>query len=183
MRIEPKLEEIINGDRGILEGIKVCLEAQCLVSSVSLVFSGIDSLAALTRPLTQGRTSSRVFKDWVETYLLPGSKLSCNATDLYAARCGVLHTYSPESDLQRRGEAQSIIYQWREGPKADAALPIPPNSIVMNVEDLYNAFKNAIHKFLIDTETDAAVEEQVRHHLESLLCYAPFPTLAVSVAA
>lgn len=183
MRIEPKLEEIIYGDRGILKGIDVCLKAQCLVSAVSLIFSGIDSLAALTRGLDEVSTSRQVFKAWVDRYLLPDPNLSCNATDLYAARCGVLHTYSPESDLMKQGKAQPIIYQWHEGPDADATVPLPPDSIVVSVEDLYSAFKGAIKKFLRDAEINDEVKAKVRHHLASLLCYAPFPTLAINVAA
>jgi len=57
MQIPPQLDEIVNGQRGILRGIEICLENQCLVSGVALIFSAIDSLAALTRSVQDSDTS------------------------------------------------------------------------------------------------------------------------------
>src|ERR1700682_2492170 len=126
MRIEPELDEVVNGQRGILRGIEICLASECLVSGVALIFSGIDSLAALTRPVEAQNTSRSVFIKWVETHLLPGSGLTCTALDLYTARCGVLHTHAAESDLQRQGEAKPLVYEWRHGPPGAARVPVPP---------------------------------------------------------
>ena len=125
MRIEPELAEVVNGRRGILTGIDLCLRQECLVSAVALIFSGIDSLAALTRPIDAANTSRSVFIAWIEQFLLPGSGLGCSAIDFYAARCGVLHTHSADSDLQRQGSARPLIYEWRQGPSADAQVPLP----------------------------------------------------------
>jgi hypothetical protein len=47
MRVEPKIEEVVNGPRGMLQGINVALVAECLVSAVGLMFAALDSLAAL----------------------------------------------------------------------------------------------------------------------------------------
>jgi len=180
MRIEPRLEEVVNGDRGMLRGIQVCLDHECLVSAVSLLFGAIDALSALTRPIGNPDTDREVFKTWVEDYLLPGSALRCSATDLYAARCGVVHTYSADSRLGREGAARPLVYQWRRGPAADEAAPLPAGTIVVEVEALHDAFRGAIEKFLISSETDAHVHERVQHHLPSLLCYTPWPRLSVN---
>ncbi len=183
MRIEPELDEVVNGHRGILTGIDLCLRHECLVSGVALIFCGIDSLAALTRPVEAANTSRSVFIEWVERFLLPGSGMACSALDIYAARCGVLHTHSVESDLQRQGTARPLIYEWRQGPRADAKVPLPPEAITIEVEGLYEAFKVAVDRFLVAADTDAEIKNRMRHHLKALLCYRPWPVLIAQVAA
>lgn len=182
MRIEPELEELVNGDRGILNGINLCLSAECLVSGVALIFCGIDSLAALTRPVDVADTSRSVFIKWIERFLLPGSGLACTALDLYAARCGVIHTHSAVSDFQRQGSARSLIYEWRQGPRASVKVPLPPGAITIEVEGLQEAFKTAVRRFLMEADTDAEIRARVRHHLMTLLCYRPWPLLTGQVA-
>jgi hypothetical protein len=95
----------------------------------------------------------------------------------------VLHTYSAESDLEKEGKARRLVYQWKAGPNADTSLPLPPGAVTIEVEALHDAIRSAIAQFLIDSETDPSMRERVKHHLPSLLCYAPWPRLEVDVAA
>jgi hypothetical protein len=178
VRINPTLDEVLNGERGIRKGIELCLQNECLVSGVALMFSAIDALAALTRPVNTKDTSQHVFKDWLDRYLLPSSNLGCTANDLYGARCGVLHTYNPESRAQRKGQARRLIYQWHQGPGAADAYPLPTDALVVEVEALHHAFEEAVRRFLIAVETDPEVASCVEAHLPSLLCYKPWPTIA-----
>ena len=183
MRIEPKLDEIVYGKRGMLRGIEVCIKHQCLVSAVSLMFAAIDAVSALNRAIEKDDTDRSEFKKWVRDYLLPGSDLRCDESDLYAARCGVLHTYSSASRDARNNKARHLVYRWREGPTADADQPLPPDALEVPVESLHEALKQAVRKFLEDSEVDPDVRERVQHHLPSLLCYAPWPNLEAHVAA
>jgi len=183
MRIDPELDELVNGHRGILKGIDLCLSRECLVSGVALIFCAIDSLAALTRPVDAANTSRSVFIEWVERFLLPGSGVACTALDFYAARCGVLHTHSAESDFQRQGNARPLIYEWRQGPSADAKVPLPPGAITIEVEGLHEAFKVAANRFLVAADTDPEIKNRALHHLKTLLCYRPWPVLTAQVAA
>jgi hypothetical protein len=92
MRIEPTVDEVINGPRGMLRGIAATVKAQCLVSAISPMFSTLAALAALDRPSNEQSTNHRFFEDWARKYVRPNDSLGCCAKDLYAARCGVLHT-------------------------------------------------------------------------------------------
>lgn len=183
MRIEPRLNEIVNGDRGMLRGIEVTMKEQCLVSAVTLMFSAIDALSALTRPVGKKDTTGPVFIEWTDRYLLPAADVGCSATDLYAARCGVLHTYSADSRLERKAEAQRLIYEWESGPRADEATALPDNAVVIHVEALHRALRQAVKTFLKDAATDRATKEKVEQHLQSMLCYEPWPRLEAVVAA
>jgi hypothetical protein len=183
MFVEPELGEVINGERGILKGIEVCLDNQCLLSGVALIFCAIDTLSALTRSVDAKWTDRSVFKQWAEQFLLPGSRISCTADDLYAARCGVLHTQSPESRSVSEGEAKPLVYEWRSGPPAHASRSLPDGAIVIAVEGLHEALKEAIVRFLVAADSDPEIKRRVQHHLPSLLCYRPWPSLKATVAA
>ena len=183
MRIEPELDEVVNGPRGMLRAIEVCLAEQCLVSAVTLIFSAIDALAALTRPKDAPETDRRIFIDWVDRYIKPEEKLECNSIELYSARCGVLHTSMPDSRLTRYGEARPIIYEWRGGPAADASMPLPDGALILFIEDLHSAFCAAVRQFIIDSTTQHDLKGRVLHHLKTLLCYRPWPQLSVHTAA
>ena len=183
MRVEPKLNEVVNGARGMLRGIQIVLEAECLVSAVALMFAAMDSLAALTRPVDATDTGRTVCTEWADKYLRPSETLGCTSTDLYAARCGVLHTHSPDSRLEREGKARRLVYEWRQGPSADSAVPLPPDALVIEVEALHRALCEAVRLFLIDAEMDPSTRKLVEHHRPSMLCYAPWPRLESVVAA
>ena len=139
MRVEPRLDEVVNGKRGMMEGIRVVLEAKCLVSGVALMFAAMDALASLTRPVKVLETDRDHFIRWADSYLRPAESVGCSATDLYSARCGVLHTHSSGSRLQQHGEARHLIYEWRHGPDAGLAKPLPDGALVIQVEDLHEA--------------------------------------------
>src|ERR1017187_2461079 len=116
MLVDPDLNEILNGPRGMLKGVDVCIQAQCLVSAVALIYSTIDALSALTRPSSAADTNRDIFINWVKKYVRPRKRLQCSAADLYGARCGILHNYGVYSRLRRQGKAKAIIYKWKDGP-------------------------------------------------------------------
>lgn len=184
MLTDPNLIEIVNGQRGMITGIDACIHTQCLVSAVALVYSTIDALSALTRAQTADDTTRSVFIDWVNKYMNL-QNLACTAKDLYGARCGILHTYTPDSRLRRDGDAKAIVYKWRNGPDPDPhrLIPLPANAITLIVEDLRTALGAAVAAFLRDIENDTALRAKVERHSQELLCYRPWTAIQISVAA
>lgn len=174
MLTEPTLSEIVNGPRGMIRGIEVSVSSKCLVSAVTLMFSTVDALAALSRPQTQAETNRDIFIEWVDKYLLLTSRLQCTAIDLYGARCGVLHTYSPESGLSLRGQARPVFYQWQSGPPANSQRNLPDDAIVVEIESLQSAVQTAAHAFVSAEQSDQQIAARVAHHLPTLLCYIPW---------
>jgi hypothetical protein len=179
MLVDPDLEEIINGERGIMRGIDACIHAQCLVSAVALIYSAIDNLAALTRPPNQPDTNREIFVNWVSKYLEPERTLKCSAMDLYGARCGVLHNYSPYSQKLREGQAKALIYKWRNGPDPDPnrQVPLPSGAITLYLEDLRGSLAQAVRKFLEAAQLEDTVKKNVESHRRELLCYKPWSTI------
>jgi hypothetical protein len=60
----------------------------------------------------EGASIQETFPTWADKYMKPRRTLGCSSLDLYAARCAILHTMTPESDLYRRGRARQIVYAW-----------------------------------------------------------------------
>jgi hypothetical protein len=81
----------------LLSVVTWCFQNQRILPGLALAYATIDILASLDRADAQQDTTGADFVAWVDAYLLPGSPLLASATDLYAARCGLLHTYAPQS--------------------------------------------------------------------------------------
>jgi len=144
-----------------------------MVSAVTLCYATIDALSALSRPEHQRGTNRTIFIDWINSYLLPAPGLDCAAIDLYGARCGVLHTYRPESALSAAGDARPIFYQWRDGPPAAHQRDLPANAVVVDVESLLQAIRTAVAKFKAAERADRQLSARIAHHMGDLLCYVP----------
>jgi hypothetical protein len=116
--------------------------------SIILLYVGIDSVSALE----VGKASRSSFKKWVDGYMLSkASKLGCTSADLYAARCGVLHNLSAESDLSRKGKGRPIMYAWGKGKAEDLAcagvlLQRPEQAI--HIRELIDAFRVGVSDYL-----------------------------------
>src|ERR1035441_108831 len=110
MLVDPDLNEILNGPRGMLKGVDFCIQAQCLVSAVALIYSTIDALSALTRPSAKKDTNRTIFINWVKKYIRPDTTLRCSAHDLYGARCGILHNYGDRKSTRLNSSHLGISY-------------------------------------------------------------------------
>lgn len=97
---------------GMLGAVKDCFTNRRILPGLVLLYSTIDILASLDRPDSKQDVTREDFIAWVDVFLLRGSSLKCSAIDLYAARCGLLHTYAPGSKLSREGRAKEIYYAW-----------------------------------------------------------------------
>src|SRR5271167_3287926 len=87
-----------------LEAIENCLANRRIVPCLCLLYTVIDVIASLERKPEEGTRAA--FVHWVGENMLKTYPLPCTALELYAARCGVLHTFTPDSELSRHGKAR-----------------------------------------------------------------------------
>jgi hypothetical protein len=148
------------------------------------MFSAIDALAALNRRKGTRATRSD-FMEWVDEHLLGELDPPLNAEDLYGARCGILHAYSPTSDLSQTGKAKVLIYKWRHGHRPDDPVleERARTATVVELEVLWEALQRAVESFSRRISEDADVRERVEANLEALLCYEPWHPVSITVAA
>lgn len=135
----------------LVTAIRLCLDNNLQGPALILIYSTIDILATLGRNKKHRYVKKEDFLQWVEKYLLPDSDLQCSAVDLYGARCGILHSYSPASNLSALGSAKMLIHVWGNDSEAEFLKPIektePQNILVVHVEKLFTALIEGIIKF------------------------------------
>jgi hypothetical protein len=136
-----------------------------------LLYASMDFISSLSRPIGQADTTRSVFKNWVRTYMLPDSKLACNEDDIYAARCGLVHTLSLSSLASREGNAREISYINREdGVKRLQELCDKKghNVIVVSVYEYTHAFFEGIRRFLEAITKNTTLCDTVFHHMSGV---------------
>lgn len=129
---------------------------QLRLPALVLVYAGIDIMAWLNVRSGSDNVTRNDFIAWVEEFLLTGASLGCSARDLYAARCGMVHSYTWESNLTRSGKAVRIAYVYgRMRPATLAAAIKVPRVVALSINDVVAAFKTAVERFAKALVADA----------------------------
>jgi hypothetical protein len=147
----------------LVSGIEVCLEKKLVRSALILIYAGIDAVAWLDSMDTDATRSS--FLVWVDNYLLKVKPLGCTALDLYAARCGLLHTLTPDSRLSSEGKVRQILYAWGVANAAELQRNIDITTkssdyIAVHVSDLYEGLRDGILAFTKDIALNPVRKER-----------------------
>lgn len=145
--------------QGLLDSYEQCflamgllLKNQLPMPTLILLYTVIDGLSWLASISPSISVRKRYCK-WVREWLLPEHSFDCRAIDFYAARCGVLHTLTYESDLYSKGEANPIAYSFGDADAtilrnvigADPHLRL----IIVNIDELIQAARIGGAKFLV----------------------------------
>jgi hypothetical protein len=88
--------------------------------------------------------------------------------ELYAARCGVLHTFTPDSDLSRDNKARRIVYVNDHKPEISYDPAEPENIVVMSLHGFYRAFVTGVQQFLADLHSDKWREQLALTRLSAM---------------
>ena len=143
----------------LLDSYEQCFRAMGLMldnrlpmPATILLYTVIDGMSwlATLNPKTKVR---KRYCDWVRRWVLSEHDFEFQAVDLYAARCGVLHTLTYESDLYIKGEAKPIAYTFGHADdlvlrQAIASGPIP-QCVVVDLDALIAAVQRGGAKFLV----------------------------------
>lgn len=145
----------------LLESIEDCIRNKRILPCLTLLYCGIDVVSSLDRaPHEKTRAA---FVRWVENYMLKPKRrsLECSAIDLYAARCGIVHTFTAAADLVDKELARPIAYAWGTAePSAlrAAASALDRNECVVHVRDLIDAFRKGLAEYLVELDNDPSRE-------------------------
>ena len=144
------------------------LQAGRTVPAMVLMYSLIDSMAWVAQPDSQNLRNR--FESWATQWLLPKMRAATppvSATDLYAARCALLHTGTGVSDLYKAGKARRFLYSWGKADVqvleyAIATGVVPQNHVAMHCEEFLAAIRIAVADFIESAETDALLAERLK---------------------
>jgi hypothetical protein len=87
---------------------------------------------------------------WVDENMLRTQPMPCTALELYAARCGILHTFTPDSDLSRKGSVRKIIYAWGTAKAEDlskAANLLERAEVAIHISELIESFREGLASY------------------------------------
>jgi hypothetical protein len=146
----------------LLKIIDYCFKDSVNLSGLILFYSTIDIMAWLSRDQLDSDATRNDFIRWVNEFMLPGSKLTCTAEDLYSARCNIIHSYAPEwgtGVTRRERETRKIIYYFGKCPEK---IPESPDkTIIAYTDELVQALKMAIERFNGSLSYNRALSELV----------------------
>lgn len=135
-------------------------------ATIVLLFAAIDQMAWLADD--KETVGNEGFTAWVQRYMLdqnPHLLSGATASDLWGARCGVLHTGAPESNWCRTGKARRIFYSSNLG-QVDAP---DPEVLVLSIEWIGMAFTAALMYFIEDLQADEEKDARARAKLDRML--------------
>jgi len=99
-----------------IKALRFLLQAQLELQALSVFYMAIDRAAWL---FTEKEDSNRHdFISWTDKFLIADEELNFSALDLWAARCGLLHTGAAESRDYRKNGA-NLIYYKAEAERSD----------------------------------------------------------------
>ena len=135
----------------LMKEITTCYSNKCFTATVSLSFVLIDLMGSICMAPELVDTTKDQFIDWVDRYLkaAEGQEYQYRGIDIYAARCGLLHTYTAEAALHRK-HGSIIIFSYDDGrkhrynPTIDKSLAIIGIAALMH--DLFGAVTSCLQE-------------------------------------
>jgi cytosine/adenosine deaminase-related metal-dependent hydrolase len=141
-----------------------CLAQDMQMPTLILIYSLIDSFAWATAEDKNGEVRAR-FEDWLNSYVLPSTSLACTATELYAARCGLLHTLTSKAKLNASGKVRQIAYSWGTAdPQAlEKSLELigRPDIVAVHTNNLLDAVKEGMARTVESGERNQALMKRL----------------------
>lgn len=161
----PRLANFQKNNADMLSAADRCIELRQFMPALALIYSHIDTLAWAASKKT-GTDVRSTFESWVKRWLIP--HLSTHApdvtpTDLYAARCGILHTLTGKSNLSKTENAREIAYAWGTG-STDVLKNILADTgyskklVVLHYQELLKCVTSAVTDFVSYAESDSELE-------------------------
>jgi len=149
----------------LLAAADLVIERGYAMPGLILLYSLVDTMAWLSLPEGVEDVKGTDFIGWVRTYGLEQRVAPCTADELYGARCGLLHSFSPDSRRSRRGEIRPIYYVWGGAGRELLQGEIDKrgdSGIALHIADLRNGIVTAIDSFRRQLVTDAKLSARVR---------------------
>lgn len=139
-------------------GIEACLKKGLVIPALVLLYSAIDITSWLASDDPNGSVRD-YFTRWVQNYMLPSSLLECSALEIYSARCGLVHTLTPDSRLSEQGGIRRIAYAWGTVKSSDLQSLIDRTGwadrlVSVKVEEMYEAWRLGLLAFTEELKQD-----------------------------
>ncbi len=159
--------------KDIGDSIMSTLKNGHLVASLILTYSAIDCMASLIMPEDQKDVKGEDFQKWVHTYMKAhqDQPYQYRGIDLWGARCGLVHRYSPYSNLSERKECKVFQYHNGGGHRYDPS--INEDVVLVSAPDLVRDFYGAMMVFIEAMMIDNGLFARANSRMKTLFQMAP----------
>jgi hypothetical protein len=167
------MDKINQYELDILDTVSVLVKTNHYLQALVILYAAIDTLAWSN--LSTGDVTKSNFVTWVTTYIDP-TRFGCTADDLYAARCGLLHSGAAESRMSREGQASELWYVTSPNSVAileDSIRNKGANAKVVIVTDLIDAFFAGFQKFSDELAVQDQRRSEVTERIKPWLTFVP----------
>ena len=153
----------------VVVSIEMALQSKMYLPALILTYSGIDTAGWLASADPSERVGTR-FCRWVDLWLLRAKPLRCTSTDLYAARCGILHTFTSDSDFSVSGRARRICYASGVRTSQDLQARLDAlgrvDCIALHFDELFVGFRLGLADYFEHALSDPAESAQLARKAE-----------------
>lgn len=150
-------------------GIEICIENKLVLPALTLIYSGIDTFSWVAYGDIKVRER---FTKWVDGYMYKEKPLSPRSIDLYAARCAILHTLTPDSTLSKNNEALPICYAWGNASLQELEKSIdslkPGRMASVHLNDLFESYRRGVAHFLDGESANEECQKRMAKHYSNL---------------
>jgi hypothetical protein len=161
-------DPLTNAVLSIKGGIDAAINGDYFGSAIILIYSAMDVMAYLGIPANKPEVQRGDFINWASRYIKFKGHEKVTGVELYAARCGMLHTYGIQSRDTKSGKARQIGYVW--GTEADEDVKYNPSVdkqlVLVSIQALRDVLFEGIDRYLVDLFEDPArrpaAEKRVR---------------------
>ena len=148
--------------------------------ALALIYALIDTFAWAAADEGDKNTRTR-FENWLKDFVYVDNELPCTPTELYAARCGVVHTLTPEADLHKRGDLRQIAYAWGNAKiemfEATSRLIDKNNFVGLHLNDLLSAVCKGVDRRLHHAQSDERIRKNLDRAAKQHFSHVPPSTL------
>jgi hypothetical protein len=158
----------------LVDGALACLSLRLQHPCLILIYTLIDSLAWASAEKDSTEVRSR-FEQWVSLWIL--DSLPCTATELFAARCVVLHSRPGEVELTHAGQLREIAYAWGTARVDDLQYAIDQTGktdlVAVHIDQLLDDVCNAMDKILDESTRDLSLKQRLEDAAKQYLVNTP----------
>lgn len=152
----------------ILNDIQWAIESDRNLAAAQLILSAIDVVSGLERPAEKDETTGDIFIRWCDAHMkLVGRSHSLTGVDLWGARCGFLHGYSPISRQVRLQRARILAYvDHAENPVMGAE--DSPNFLIVSLRALTSLLVQGMRDSMNRINNDEVLGDLVNQRMQMM---------------
>ena len=157
------------------------LKVERITPALILLHSAFDTVGWLGS--AERYATRQSFCNWLDQYVLGAGKFECTSMDLYAARCGLLHTNSPDSKSFHNGHAKRIHWAYGNASLGNlkhsvSRLGIGSTTVAVHLDQLIEGWRLGVLSFMNDLDSNDQLSLQADAKVRSFFTEVPRSVMA-----